>query len=218
MNLKGLKINFLGDSITEGHGASDVSLRFTSLLAQRYGIIERNYGIGGTRIARQQCLSDIAKYDMDFCLRAEMMQKDADVIFVFGGTNDFGHGDAHFGSSDDSTPDTFCGALNVLFTKLTKTYPNSKIIVATPLHRHNEYDLLSVKNKTEAPSHLKRYVDAIKDAADRFNLTVCDLYSNSILAADKEEVSQKYFVDGLHPNDLGYSVLADEVAGFLLSL
>ena len=132
VNLKRFKINFLGDSITKGHGVSDISLRFISLLAQRHGIIEQNYDIGGTRIARKQNLSDSAKYDTDFCLRAELMQKDADIIFVFGGTNNFGYGDAHFGSSDDNTPDTFCGALNVLFTKLTITYLNSKIIVATP--------------------------------------------------------------------------------------
>ena len=87
-----------------------------------------------------------------------------------------------------------------------------------PLHRHDEYNLLGVRNKTEEPSYLKRYVDAIKVAANKFNLTICDLYNNSILAADKEETSQKYFIDGLHPNDLGYSVLADEIADFLLNL
>lgn len=51
MELKGLKINFLGDSITEGHGCSDESRRFTSLIAAQNGAICRNYGIGGTRIA-----------------------------------------------------------------------------------------------------------------------------------------------------------------------
>ena len=53
MNLKGSKINFLGDSITEGHGTSATEKRFTDLVAQRYGAECRNYGIGGTRIALQ---------------------------------------------------------------------------------------------------------------------------------------------------------------------
>ena len=33
MNLQGLKISFLGDSITEGHGCSSVEKQFTSLIA-----------------------------------------------------------------------------------------------------------------------------------------------------------------------------------------
>ena len=48
MNLQGLKINFLGDSITEGHGCSSEETRFTSLIASQHGAITRCYGIGGT--------------------------------------------------------------------------------------------------------------------------------------------------------------------------
>ena len=54
MELKGTKINFLGDSITEGHGASSIDHVYWKLLEERDGVIARGYGIGGTRIARQQ--------------------------------------------------------------------------------------------------------------------------------------------------------------------
>ena len=37
MNLQGLKINFLGDSITEGHGCSGEALRFADRIAAEYG-------------------------------------------------------------------------------------------------------------------------------------------------------------------------------------
>ena len=50
MNLKNLKINFLGDSITEGCGTSDISKVYWNLLAERDGVVARGYGIGGTRI------------------------------------------------------------------------------------------------------------------------------------------------------------------------
>ena len=41
MNLQGLKINFLGDSITEGHGCSSDAAKFTSLIAEKYGAVTR---------------------------------------------------------------------------------------------------------------------------------------------------------------------------------
>ena len=53
MELKGKVINFLGDSITEGHGTSDVATKpFHQLLKVNAGLKEaRNYGKGGTKIA-----------------------------------------------------------------------------------------------------------------------------------------------------------------------
>ena len=54
MELKGTKINFLGDSITEGAGTSSHDKMFTMLIEREYGAICQNYGIGGTRIARQK--------------------------------------------------------------------------------------------------------------------------------------------------------------------
>ena len=51
MELKGTKINFLGDSITEGAGTSSHDKMFTMLIEREYGAICQNYGIGGTRLA-----------------------------------------------------------------------------------------------------------------------------------------------------------------------
>jgi len=94
MELKGKKINFLGDSITEGHGASCVENRFTDIIAREEGIVMRNYGIGGTRFAKQAKPSENPRWDLDFLSRAKEMDEDADAVVIFGGTNDFGHGDA----------------------------------------------------------------------------------------------------------------------------
>lgn len=99
MELKGKKINFLGDSITEGAGTSCEAARFTCVLKDIAGLSEiRNYGIGGTRIARQQTVTNEKHDKNDYCGRFQSMDDDADIIVVFGGTNDYGHGDAPFGS------------------------------------------------------------------------------------------------------------------------
>ena len=140
MDLKGKKINFLGDSITEGHGTSGEDCFFTTLIARDYGAVCRNYGIGGTRIARQSKPSAEPRWDLDFPGRVDEMDPDADIVVVFGGTNDFGHGDAPIGCMTNRTCDTFYGGLHVLYTSLIEKYPAAKIVVLTPLHRVTEDD------------------------------------------------------------------------------
>ena len=51
MELKGKKIYFLGDSITEGVGASDAEHCYVSVFGKLSGAIVKNYGISATRIA-----------------------------------------------------------------------------------------------------------------------------------------------------------------------
>lgn len=71
---------FLGDSITEGSGTSCEAARFTCVLKEIAGLSEiRNYGIGGTRIARQLVCPDTT----DFCARFSGMEDDADAVVVF---------------------------------------------------------------------------------------------------------------------------------------
>lgn len=51
MELKGKKINFLGDSITEGIiGISNNKNTFISRIADLTGAESRNYGVSGTKI------------------------------------------------------------------------------------------------------------------------------------------------------------------------
>ena len=210
MELKNKKINFLGDSITEGCGASAPELGFVDVMKHRFGLAEaRNYGIGGTRIARQQVPSDWTRFDQDFCSRYEKMDPDADVIVVFGGTNDHGHGDAAFGCEADRTPDTFRSACHVLFAGLLKTFPQAKIIVVTPLHRAEE----GPKNGN-GPT-LTDYVQVIRETAAQYSLPVLDLFETSAINASTLSVLTD---DGLHPNDQGHAVLAEEIGAFLHTL
>ncbi|MBR4073475.1 MAG: SGNH/GDSL hydrolase family protein [Clostridia bacterium] len=217
MELKGLKINFLGDSITEGHGASDNSKCYVSLMASKYGVIARNYGIGGTRIAVQKNPSEWAVHDKYFGSRVEEMDKDADMIFVFGGTNDFGHGDAAIGTPDDRTEETFYGAFHCLCTKLIEKYPTSKIIILTPLHRLNE-DSPTGDAKLAPVGVLKDYVNIIREVAEYYSLPVLDLYATSGMQPKIPVIQQMYMPDGLHPSDAGYELLADQIAAYIKSL
>ena len=213
MELDGKKINFMGDSITEGYGASGKDRIFSSLIAVDTGAVCRNYGIAGTRISRQRKPSADPDWDRDFCSRVTEMDADADIVIVLGGTNDFGHGDAPFGSFDDKTSDTFCGALNVLCTNLIERYPGRVIIIATPLHRCDEE-----WRRSDSGADLGAYVGAIRKAAEYYSLPVLDLWAMSGLQPNLPVIQEKFMPDKLHPNDAGHRVIADRMIGFLKSL
>ena len=216
MELKGTKINFLGDSITEGAGTSSHDKMFTMLIEREYGAICQNYGIGGTRIARQKTAT-VEKWDRDFISRVPEMDADADIVVVFGGTNDFGHGDAPLGTMSDRTPYTFYGALHCLYTALTEKYPDVPVVILTPLHRLNE-DSPKGDNKPAPVGTLKEYVNIIREVAEYYSLPVLDLFKESGLQPKIPVIQQKYVPDGLHPNDDGNAILAHKIARFLETL
>lgn len=209
MELKGTAINFLGDSITEGAGTSGADKRFTDILSRDYEIISFNYGIGGTRIARQHTPSAEPRYDKDFCSRVAELEESADAVVVFGGTNDFGHGDAPIGNFNDRTTDTFYGALHVLYSSLITKFPGKPIVIITPLHRSEEV----LGSKT-----LKAYVDIIRKVAEYYSLPILDLYAESGLQPNVPVIKETYVPDGLHPNDAGHEILAQKIANFLSKL
>lgn len=213
MNLENKVINFLGDSITEGHGTSAPQKIFSALIQKECKLAAaNNYGIGGTRIAEQQNPDINCRFGLDFCKRFDEMENNADIVFVFGGTNDFGHGDAPIGEFSDRTPKTFYGALHFLMLGLIKKYPQAVIVFATPLHRDGENN---VRNNRPP---LSVFCDIIKEVAQYYSVPVLDLWSISGISVNSPTVKEKYIPDGLHPNDAGHIILAKRIIGFLQSL
>lgn len=210
MELMGKKVAFLGDSITEGVGASSPKTCFVRVFARNEGALARNYGISATRIARQK--DKVAFNDFqDFVSRVETLETDVDIVVVFGGTNDYGHGDAPFGSPEDATADTFCGACNVLFERLNERFPRAEKVALTPLGRASE------STPPQGKRSLKEYAAVLKESALRHGWQVLDLYekckSDPIVRGVRENLN-----DGLHPNDRGHALLAEAVAAFLKRL
>ena len=212
MELKGLKINFLGDSITEGVGTSDWATKaYHAVLAQNTGAICRNYGVGGTRIARQKSVSEPARHDLDFILREKEMDRDADAIVVFGDFSQFFFPQTgEFGTFDDRDIYTFYGALHTLITNLIEDFPRATIVFMTPLHR-----LVELK---EGKHTLEEYANAIKEVCKFYGIPVLDLYSTVTIQPKVDIMRELYMPDGLHPNDDGAKIIASRLEGFLKSL
>ena len=83
MELRNKTVVFLGDSITEGVGTSSPEKSYVSIFQKLSGAKVINYGISGTRIAKNRSPSACPEWDQDFISRVDKMQRNADVIVVF---------------------------------------------------------------------------------------------------------------------------------------
>ena len=216
MELRNKKIAFLGDSITEGVGASAPDNKYVSVFSKITDTNVLNYGISGTRFAPQRKASVNERFDMDFISRVPEMDEDADAVVVFGGTNDFGHGDAPFGSLSDTEASTFCGACDYLMRILIEKYPSKPIVFMTPLHRFTEeatINEIGIERKT-----LIEYVNVIRKKAEKYSIPVLDLFAASGMQPNIEVQNKLYFTDGLHPNDEGHRKIAEKLKKFMETL
>lgn len=218
MELQGKKIAFLGDSITFGAGTSAEEHIFWNVIARETGAETYGYGIGGTRIAKQRIFTPGMLKDGYYESRVDDMIPDADIVVVFGGTNDFGHGDAPFGCMEDRTADTFYGACHMLIRHLLERYPAAQLVFMTPLHRCSEDQDDVNEMGVRAQGKLVRYVDAIIEVCGWYGVPVLDLFRTCQIQPRVPVIRERYMPDGLHPNDAGHRILASRLISFLKTL
>lgn len=224
MNIEGFKVNFLGDSITEGVGVTDrENARYDNRIKNLFNLSAvNNYGIGGTRLAHQTHASEKPRHDLCFCGRVYNMDTTADMVVVYGGVNDYLHGDAPFGKIGDKTPATFCGGVYFLMNYLKENYKNKPIIFMTPARCHyGEIDCFFTsnhKNKIADAKPLIAYVEAIEETGKLFGIPTLNLYDKLGLDPHDPEIKERYTVDGLHFNDAGHEFIANALKGFIESL
>jgi len=220
MELKGKKAVFLGDSITEGVGVSKHENIYFNRLRVLGELAEvKGYGISGTRIARQITPTEYAPlFDRDYCMRVEELDEDADIIVVFGCTNDFGHGDAPIGTPEDRTPDTFWGACHYLMNRLQERFHGRTIVFLTPLHRCDEDMPKQIPTGLDTPVTLETYNQILKTVAEWYAIPIMDMRAVSGIQPRVPVVAETLCPDGLHPNDAGHALMAERLFGFLKNL
>ena len=216
MEVQGKKVAFLGDSITAGVGASELCYSYPRVFEKLASCEVFVDGISGSRIAPQKDADMQDRANQHFIMRAPLLPKDADIIVVFGGTNDFGHGNAPFGEFADRETDTFCGAVHTLCQTLMQTHPKATVIFMTPLHRTTEdYEI----NEIGLPrKKLLAYVEMIRRVCEYYALPVLDLYKVSGMQPAVQINRELYMPDGLHPSNAGAEKIAKLLYQFLLGL
>lgn len=225
MNIKGFKVNFLGDSITQGVGVADFENNcYQNRLAKLCGLSAVNtYAISGTRLAHQTLPSEKPYYDLTFCGRAYWMDQSADMVVVYGGVNDYIHGDAPFGKPGDTTPATFCGAVYFLMNILRELYGEKPILFMTPargfLRKEVDDRIPSTHARKRVPGEpLVAYADVILETAKQFDIPVLDLYRDLGIDPHDSNDFATFTADGLHFNDAGHEILATKLKEFIDTL
>lgn len=207
-----MKIVFLGDSITEGAGTSCKENQYVELIGQRLHCQVVNFGISGTRIAKQTKLSEEPAFDKDFQGRVETLDEDADKVFVFGGVNDYGHGDALFGHFNEKDPYTFYGGLRCLVESLIDKYGKENLNFILPLGMKDDdkpCGVGSVKNHAT----LSDYVKIMREVLDYYQVAYLDLFHK--LPVPTQDGGNEWFCDSVHPNDKGHVWIAEQVITLL---
>lgn len=199
--LSGIKWNVLGDSITAG---SLTTKSYVEYIEEETGIIARNYGVSGNTIAH---IPDHWAGD-GMSIRYAEMDDDVDIITVFGGTNDYGHGLVEIGSWNDGTNTTLYGGTQTLIEGLINKYPTKKIGFILPLPRH----------AINGNNTLGDYVAVIKEVCDRYSVPTLDLYHNSGIMPGLDVHKTALIPDGTHPNAEGHRIIANKIQTFLESL
>ena len=173
----------------------------------------QNVGLGGS------CIAGLPNKDgvtLSFTQRYKNIDKNANVIVVLGGTNDYGYGSSALpnplGEYGDDTVETFFGALKVLIDGFEENYPNSKVVFVTPLYR-KEQESNGIPNKNKYGFTLSRYVEAIKETCEKRNVACFDAF-NKITEIDAFTYTE-YEVDGLHLNTEGNILLGKYIGDFL---
>lgn len=192
--LQNKKVIWLGDSIT-------------------YNRLYQPYVLAGTGMVT---LANYAKPGQSVRKMADSINKktlaDADVISIFGGTNDYG-GNRRLGTLadaridyDESKGKSFYYDVFYVLKKISTLKPSAKIVFSTPLKRGATAGQRYTWPEPNGQGvRLEEYVQAIKEVSAMFSVPVCDLFNLSGINSDNLDI---YTGDNLHPNDAGSALHA----------
>ena len=212
MKLEGKKIAFLGDSITKGIYLADISDSYAERIrtAVKWGSFA-NHSVPGSRIG-EYIGPDPKRIKGSFLERYPEMPENMDIVVIFGGTNDFGIGNAPMGTVMDYDPYTFNGAVNLLMDGIKTKYPDTTIIVILPLHRKNE----NMPNEFSG-AVLEDYIQVLYRKALENGFRICDLRTAPELQGDDRYYSM-LMDDGIHPLEEGHKFIANEFLKYLRAI
>ena len=210
-------MNILGDSITWGYNPiteKQIERSYSVILKEKLNLKElRNYGINSSTLADNKNAYE------PMCNRYKNMDNNADIVAIFGGTNDYGREDfgVKLGKIDDKNTYTVYGALNSMCLGLKQKYPNSVIFFITPLQRAYIDKGCNFKYATNIKNNLgytlEDVANAIKEVCKINKIFVFDLYNNCDIRTKKDCI--KYIPDGLHPTDEYHEILANKINNYI---
>lgn len=204
-NLKPVRIIFFGDSITElGIHPGGYIDRMRKILRERQSS-ETTYqligsGIGGNKV-----------YDLYLRLEDDVLSQKPDMVFVYVGVNDVWHKKLA-GTGTDA--DKFGKFYEALLKKLAMQ--NISIVLCTPAVIGEKAD-----GTNEMDGDLNKCSQSIRDLANKYDYPLCDLREVFFEYLAKNNPTNKtsgvLTTDGVHLNDAGNQLVAEQMLKFIRS-
>ena len=201
--LQGKSALFMGDSITQA-GPGDLSLYhcgWAGRIAASAGMECINAGVSGasvsTRFPDNRVITQMDNYK----------NRSFDFVIMHGGVNDAWF-EAPLGQMSEGTElsdfniTTFAGGLEELFYTAKKNYPEA------PLGYIVNYPTTWSEGKL---SELDKYMDEAIKICEKWGVSYLDLYHDTNLHKELKIDKLVYLPDRVHPNGLGFDILAPKI-------
>lgn len=214
----GVKIAFIGDSVTEGLGGiQDADGRQVSYVnyvqeALQFGEVCNN-GHGGATIVDYNNNDDLAiGAHMD-----ELFVKDSEITVFYAGLNDFltNVEVKNFGVLDDGSTGGYCGQLQKIVNSLRTSYAGTQFFFVTAYQTPNTSSTKEFTNFNGIPT-LNDYMNPLRTLAQQNGYPIIDLYNIGLMDMHDEVTAQHLLADSIHPNDAGYRILGEHIAAEIL--
>ena len=202
-HLNGKKWLVYGDSISDDD-FFDTHSHYYDIISANTGVIVNPYAVGGSGYIIDSTVSNrVEKYGSvnNINHQIETYGSDADIVTIFGGTNDWANnvilGDVRDGTEAFANTSTFCGAVGLAIRTIKNKYPYATVIVSTILPRFDVSDYAFSKINANGNS-IEDFNNAIRNVAKLYSVPVLDMYNVSQLY--KPTIQPNYWYDNLHPS------------------
>jgi lysophospholipase L1-like esterase len=178
---------FLGDSYTEGWGASDPSRRWSALVADEADWVEVNRGQGGTGFVTTAGAGTCRMTECPTYVDRvrDVVDVRPDIVVIAGGQNDI--------MALDSDPESVRAAVVTTYEEIREGLPQARIIAVGPSMAQPGNELIE---------KMDGWVQAAAESVGADYVSLIDP-----VTIKPEMVSE----DGVHVNDEGHRAIADRV-------
>ncbi|SHF14410.1 Lysophospholipase L1 [Atopostipes suicloacalis DSM 15692] len=180
-------------------------------------VISRDFSVQDLAIQEDRNYTPAFKQHYEDLKNIDFSQ--VDIVSVFIGTNDYMGNSADvvsLGTPDDTTRETFYGAINYFVNTMQTAFPAVDLVFVTPTWRMNHEELggesASIQPNAR-DNYLSEFVDTLVERGEFYQIPTLDLYRTSGLS---EENHTNFFIDEVHPNSNGYELIGNTISQFLI--
>lgn len=210
----------LGESVYNGaFGGTCLAMQETSvdnyttdllnMVSLSKAMVADDFGVQQT-VRSKRAVTDYFGYVIDELEGIDFHQ--VEVLVLAFGINDYHAGIPLDNEKNLWDETTYGGALRSVLTSLQETYPNLRIVLATPTYAWYVSQGRTCETFATDGVYLEDYVEKEISIAEEFGVEVVDFYHN-VYPHEEWEDWKIYTEDGLHPNESGRKLLADKLAG-----